>query len=64
VPHNDTMNPDFERLLKPDGHLGALYNGKERIIRFVTRSGTVDYNLDQLDRKRERRQGLVQVGQE
>lgn len=46
----DTIAPDWIRLKKRDGHLGALYHPQRRILRFVGREGTVDYNLAGLDK--------------
>lgn len=56
----DTMQPDFVRLLKVDGHLGALYNPEHDIIRLVCRAGTVDINLNDLRAKAAKR-GAQQV---
>lgn len=55
--NNDTMQPEFMRLLKVDGHLGALYNPQRDIIRLVCRAGTVDINLNDLRAKAARREG-------
>jgi hypothetical protein len=33
------------RLLKSDGNLGGIYDPLRGIIRFISRGGTVDYDL-------------------
>lgn len=45
MPLHDRMAPEWIRLKKPDGHLGALYHPQRHILRFISRDGTVDYNL-------------------
>lgn len=42
---HDRMAPDWIRLKKPDGHLGALLHPQRHILRFISKDGTVDYNL-------------------
>lgn len=42
---HDMMAPEWIRLKRVDGHLGALYHPQKRIVRFVTGGGTVDYKL-------------------
>lgn len=55
--NNDMMQPEFQRLLKVDGHLGALYDPHQDVIRLVCRAGTVDFNLADLRGKAQRRSG-------
>lgn len=59
--HNDTINPEFERLLKVDGHLGALYHPGNDTIRLVCKAGTVDINLNDIRRKWQKRYGTMQA---
>ncbi len=40
--------------MKHDGHLGGLYDPQRGIIRFVSRAGTVDYDLVALAEDAER----------
>lgn len=43
---HDTIRPQFIRLSKPDGHLGALYDVRRGVLRLIGRNGqTVDYDL-------------------
>lgn len=42
---HDMIKPKWIRLLKHDGHLGGIYDPQRGIIRFVSRDGTVDYDL-------------------
>ena len=60
--NNDMMQPRFIRLLKADGHLGALYDPQSNTVRVVCRSGTVDYDLATIAEKEQRR--MVRVAQE
>jgi hypothetical protein len=39
------IKPKWIRLMKHDRHLGGLYDPQRGIIRFVSRDGTVDYDL-------------------
>lgn len=42
---NAIIKPKWIRLLKPDGHLGGLYDPTRGIIRFISREGTADVDL-------------------
>lgn len=42
---NAIIRPKWVRLTKHDKHLGGLYDPLRGIIRFVSRDGTVDYDL-------------------
>lgn len=53
---NDMMEPGFKRLLKADGHLGALFDVENNVMRFVCRQGTVDYDLNAIIAKETRRE--------
>lgn len=63
MPNNDNMQPEYMRLLKVDGHLGALYDPKRDVVRVVCRAGTIDYNLADLRAKAERRELASVQGQ-
>lgn len=58
--NRDTMQQEYMRLLKVDGHLGALYDPEHDVVRVVCRAGTIDYNLADLRNKHARRQAQVQ----
>jgi hypothetical protein len=45
MPPHDMMDSKWVRLLKPDGHLGALFNPSRNVVRFIDSRGTVDYSL-------------------
>ena len=51
MPQFDKIAPEWIRLKKPDGHLGALYDPQRRRIRFISRDGTVDYSLALYDQE-------------
>lgn len=59
MPQNDTMRPEYMRLLKVDGHLGALYDAERDVLRFVCRAGTIDYNLEDFRAKAAKRAASV-----
>lgn len=42
---NDIIKTKWIRLIKSDKHLGGLFDPRRGIIRFVSRDGTVDYDL-------------------
>lgn len=56
MPYNDSMEPKYLRLLKADGHLGALFDPNTNQLRLVCRAGTVDIDLNALIAKEARRQ--------
>lgn len=60
MPLHDTIKPKWIRLEKMDGHLGGLYDPTRGIIRFISRSGTQDYDLVALaeDEQRKMEQAL------
>lgn len=64
MPNNDMMQPEYVRLLKVDGHLGALYDPQRDVIRLVCRAGTVDFNLADLREKARRRMAASVPGQD
>lgn len=45
MPLHDMIKPKWIRLLKSDGHLGAIYDPQRGIIRFVSGGGTAEYDL-------------------
>jgi hypothetical protein len=55
MPQHDMIAPEWIRLKKPDGHLGALYHPLKHVLRFISRDGTVDYNLASFDESRQRK---------
>lgn len=59
MPLHDKIKPTWKRLLKHDGHLGGLYDPTRGIIRFVSRDGTVEYDLVALAQDEERKQEVV-----
>lgn len=54
--NHDMMQPEFKRLLKADGHLGALYNPTNHTLRLVCRAGTVDFDLKAIAEREARRE--------
>lgn len=63
MPNNDMMQPRFIRLLKADGHLGMLYDPQSNTARLVCRHGTVDYDLNAIAQKEQRRTERVTAEQ-
>ena len=57
---HDMIRPRWTRLLKHDGHLGGLYDPQRGIIRFVSRNGTVDYDLVALAEEEQRKQQVTE----
>jgi len=51
------MNQGFVRLLKADGHLGALYDPKRNVMRFISRDGGVtEYDLTVIAEKQRQKE--------
>lgn len=62
--NNDMMAPEFRRLLKADGHLGALWDYRTNTLRLVCRDGTVDYDLNAMAEREQRKSVPMVAGQE
>ena len=59
MPLHDTIRPKWIRLLKHDGHLGGIYDPQRGIIRFVSRDGTVEYDLVALAQDEEQKKQVM-----
>ena len=56
MPLHDKIQTSWKRLLKSDGNLGCLYDAQRGVVRFISRGGTVDYDLVAMSQDEERKQ--------